>query len=193
MDMPAKCRHALVRGLEALIIAIVVLLTLDVLWGIVTRVLANPGVLDCVRSAFGEGWLFRELKTGQAPYTDEVARILLVWLSMFGGALAFGAKAHLGVDFFVGLMQPQARKGLALFVQGLVFFMAVAVFIVGGITVAHGQITQDLTTVPFLTRGMVYASMPISGFFICLFSIESIIEILRTPAEELGAQTQSEG
>lgn len=192
MEALRTCRHLLVRGLEILIVAIVILLTLDVLWGILTRVIANAGIVSFVHSIFGDGAIYRFFKTGQAPYTDEAARVLLVWLSMFGGALAFGEKAHLGVDFFVGLMHAQSRKVVALFVQGLVLFLA-AVFIIGGIALAKAQMPQVLSTIPYLTRGMVYASMPISGVFICLFAIESIFDIIQTPAEQLGAQTQSEG
>lgn len=192
MNILTQLRRLLVRGLEILIIAIVIVLTLDVLWGVITRSLMNPHILSAVQAVFGEGSIYQFCKTGQAPYTEEVARVLLVWLSMFGGALAFGEKAHLGVDFFVNLLNPASRKATALVAQLIIFFMAVAVFIYGGYAVASGQITQQLSSIP-LTRGMVYASMPISGLFICLFSIESIIDILRTPAEKLGAQTQSEG
>lgn len=193
MDILAKCRHTLVRGLEILIIVVVIALTLDVLWGILTRVLANEHLISIISSLFGEGAFYQFFKTGQAPYTDEAARVLLVWLSMFGGALAFGEKAHLGVDFFVGLMHAQSRKTVALIVQGIVLFMAIVIFIIGGTALALSQMSQQLSTIPFLTRGTVYASMPIAGVFICLFTVEAIIDIIRTPAEALGAQTQSEG
>jgi TRAP-type C4-dicarboxylate transport system permease small subunit len=35
--------------------------------------------------------------------------------------------------------------------------------------------------------------MPIAGVLIILFALENIVEIIRTPAEKLGAQTKSEG
>lgn len=164
-------RKVLVKGLEWLLIVMVALLTLVVLWGVLTRF------------CFGK----------QASYTDELARMLLIWVSMFGGALAFGMKAHLGVDYFVGKMHPAARKLLSLVVQLITMAVAVTVFIIGGWVLARAQLGQQLPTMPWLSRGIVYASIPLSGFFIVLFSVENFIDILRTPADQLGAQTQSEG
>ena len=55
------------------------------------------------------------------------------------------------------------------------------------------QMGQELPTLRPLTRGMVYLSLPVAGCFITLFALENLIAILRTPAEQIGAQTQSEG
>jgi TRAP-type C4-dicarboxylate transport system permease small subunit len=55
------------------------------------------------------------------------------------------------------------------------------------------QMGQELPTLRPLTRGMVYLSLPVAGFFIVLFAAENLVAILRTPADQLGAQTQSEG
>ena len=40
---------------------------------------------------------------------------------------------------------------------------------------------------------VVYLSLPVAGGFIALFALENLVAILRTPADRLGAQTQSEG
>jgi TRAP-type C4-dicarboxylate transport system permease small subunit len=40
---------------------------------------------------------------------------------------------------------------------------------------------------------MVYLSLPVAGCFITLFALENLFTILRTPADLIGAQTQSEG
>lgn len=163
-------RKVFIRSLEVLVIIMVAALTLTVLWGVFTRF--------CLGS--------------QAEYTDELARVLLVWVAMIGAALAFGEKAHLGVDFFVGKMHPDARKTLSVVVQGIIAFMAITVFIIGGWELAHSQMGQRLPTMP-ISRGMVYASIPLGGVLIFLFAIENMLQIIKTPAEELGAQTTSEG
>jgi TRAP-type C4-dicarboxylate transport system permease small subunit len=46
---------------------------------------------------------------------------------------------------------------------------------------------------PWMTKGAVYSAIPIAGLFVLLFSIENLILIIRTPADQIGAQTQSEG
>lgn len=169
--MIGKIRFYTLRAMETILILLVMGLTLAVLWGVFTRF--------CIGR--------------QASYTDELARILLVWVSMIGGALAFGLKAHLGVDFFVGKMAPEARKMLSIVVQLVTLVLTSVVFLVGGTLLASVQMSQQLPTMPWISRGVVYAAVPIAGVFIFMFTLENLVEILRTPAEKLGAQTQSEG
>ncbi|MEI7900698.1 MAG: TRAP transporter small permease [bacterium] len=155
--------------MEILLMAMVAVLTLTVLWGVFTRFCLGR----------------------QAEYTDELARVLLVWVSMVGAALAFGEKAHLGVDFFVNKLHPDARKTLGILVQVVTIVLAVVVFVSGGWGLAMGQMGQQLPTLP-LTRGMVYLALPLGGVFMILFALENLISIIMTPAELLGAQTKSE-
>jgi TRAP-type C4-dicarboxylate transport system permease small subunit len=52
---------------------------------------------------------------------------------------------------------------------------------------------QQLPTMPWMSRGMVYFAIPLGGVFMLLFAVENLIEIIKTPADQLGAQTKSEG
>ena len=162
-------RKGFIRALEVLLMAMVAVLTLTVLWGVFTRFCLGR----------------------QAEYTDELARVLLVWVSMVGAALAFGEKAHLGVDYFVNKLHPEARKTLSILVQLVTVALAVVVFVVGGWGLAMGQMGQQLPTLP-LTRGMVYMALPLGGIFMLLFALENVVSIIKTPADQLGAQTKSE-
>lgn len=165
-----KFLQLMVKCLELLTIAMVIMLTLTVLWGVFTRFVMGH----------------------QAQYTDELARVLLVWVSMIGAALAFGAKAHLGVDYFVNHLHPDARKILSIIVQLLILSLALLVFVIGGWNLSMAQISQELPTLRPLTRGMVYMALPLAGLFILLFTVENLITLIRTPADQIGAQTQSE-
>ena len=95
--------------LETALILAVAVLVLDVLWGVFTRYAL----------------------TEQAKWSEELARFLLVWVSLLGGAAAFGEKAHLGVDYFVGKFDPSAHKLITIIGQLIILFFAVTVFIVG--------------------------------------------------------------
>ena len=92
--------------LNAVLIVAVGLLVLDVVWGVFTRY------------AMGE----------QAKWTEELARFLLIWVTLLGGAVAFGTKGHLGVDYFVGKFHPEARKIMSVFSHLVVLFFAVSIF-----------------------------------------------------------------
>jgi len=151
------------RVLECILIVAVGLLVLDVIWGVFTRYV------------MGE----------QANWTEELARFLLVWVSLLGGAVAFGTKGHLGVDYFVGKLHPDARKTMAVVSHLIVIFFAVAVFLVGGYCVVADALAVDQMT-PALgwKMGYVYLALPIAGCFMVLFTIENLIETLATPAGE---------
>ncbi len=169
--MLQKVRRGFIRSVEVLLMVLVAVMTLTVLWGVFTRF--------CLGS--------------QAAYTDELARVLLVWISMIGAALAFGQKAHLGVDYVASKLHPEARKTLSVIVQLVILSLALIVFVIGGWALSMGQMGQPLPTMPWLTRGMVYISMPVGGVLIILFALENLAEMIGTPAEKLGAQTKSEG
>ena len=162
---------ALTKVLAAMLITSMALLVLDIVWGVFTRQVMNQ----------------------QASWTEELARFLLIWVSLLGGAYAFQAKAHLGVDYFVGKFAPGVAKGVAVFSLLLVVFFAVAIFLVGGSKVVYYSLLYDQVT-PALgwKMGCVYLAIPISGFFMLLFTLENLREVIETPAEELRAKKEEQ-
>ena len=166
-----KIKKSMVRLLEGGLILAVALLVFDVVWGVFTRYVMNE----------------------QAKWTEELARFLLVWVSMLGGALAFGIKGHLGVDYFVGKLHPDARKMMALTTHGIVLFFAGAIFLYGG-----GRVVSDALAMEQMTpalgwkMGHVYLVLPIAGIFMVLFTIENLLETLATPAAQLYAADAAE-
>ena len=157
IDTLKKGRMILCRLLEAMLIIAVGILVLDVLWGVFTRY------------ALGE----------QAKWSEELARFLLVWVSLLGGAVAFGEKAHLGVDYFVGKFDPSAQKFVTVFGQLVILIFAVSIFIYGGMRVVNNALLMEQMT-PALgwKMGHVYMALPIAGFFIILFAFEQLLETL---------------
>lgn len=148
----------LMRALEVLAILAAAALVLDVVWGVLTRAL--PG--------------------GQAKWTEELARFLLIWVSMLGGALAFRRREHLGIDFLVGSMHSDVGRGLQLLKHSIVCAAAAAVFLYGGIRiVSDALIAQQTTPALGWKMGYVYAAVPLAGVFILLFSLEEMLNPTR--------------
>ena len=150
-------RDGLTRGLEAFIVATMALLVADVVWGVFTRY------------ALGQ----------QAKWTEELARFLLVWVALLGGAVAFGTKAHLGVDYFVNQLHPAAGRLTAVVAHLVVLFFAGEVLLHGGALVVSEALTLEQTT-PALgwKMGYVYLALPISGLFVMLYTVENLVETL---------------
>lgn len=159
-----RLKRWMTRALDVVLIVAVVLLVVDVVWGVFTRYV------------LGE----------QAKWTEELARFLLVWVSLLGGAVAFGTKGHLGVDYFVGKFHPEMQKVMAVVSHGVVLFFAVSIFVYGG-----GRVVADALTMEQMTpalgwkMGHVYLALPVAGVFMVLFTIENLIETLGTASGDL--------
>lgn len=159
-----KLKKGMIAVLNAVLIIAVLFLVLDVVWGVFTRYV------------MGE----------QAKWTEELARFLLVWVSLLGGAVAFGIKGHLGVDYFVGKFDPEARRLMALFAHLVVLFFASVVFIYGGVRVVSDAFAMEqMTPALEMAMGYVYLALPISGIFIVLFTIENLLETWGAPLDAL--------
>lgn len=156
-------RGVLVKLLEYVVIIIMALLVLDVLWGVFTRYV------------LGE----------QSKWTEELARMLLIWVALLGASVAFAGKRHLGVDYFVGKLDPAAGKLIHVIVYLIVLFFAIAVFIVGGTYLTHEVFAMGQEMISLkIAKGWVYIVVPITGCFMVLFTCEQLVELL-TGKEEV--------
>lgn len=150
-------RQGMTRGLEIVVILAVAALTLDVLWGVFSRYILSE----------------------QSRWTEELARVLLIWVALLGTSVAFGVKGHLGVDFFVGLMDRGAQRIMRVVANLVVLWFALSVMVWGGGVLVRDtfQLEQMMMTLG-IPKGAVYLALPISGLFISLYCIEALVETL---------------
>ena len=168
-------RKRLVKLLELAVIVLFSVLVLDVLWGVISRI--SGGLVARLIERGYEPWAF--LPRGQTSWTEEVAINLLMWVSLLGAAVAYGAKAHLGVDYFVGKLHPQAQA-LAEVLVNLIVGLFAALILIGGGYILVSETLKGGGRLPALQVkiGYMYLAVPISGLFILLFCIENVIEIV---------------
>lgn len=151
-----KFRTVLVKPLEWVLITGMAVLVLDVLWGVFSRYVLQA----------------------QSSFTEELAIYLLIWISLLGGALVFGEKGHLGVDYFVKKMDPSAQKYAAIVVELVALAFSVYAMLLGGIQLVSKALADgDTSPGNGWPMGVVYLAVPISGAFFTLFSIEHLLEI----------------
>ena len=138
-------------------------LTLDVIWGVLTRY------------ALGE----------QAKWTEELARFLLIWVSLLGGAVAYRDREHLGIDFVVNNFEPSVRKGMTLLKEFLAIVIVVGVLIIGGLKLVSDALILEQTT-PALgwQMGYVYLVIPMVGVLMLMFSMEFIWGLWNSKPED---------
>ncbi|MCF3649212.1 TRAP transporter small permease [Synoicihabitans lomoniglobus] len=159
---------AFVIGLQWLTIVLFALLTLDVLWGVVSRYVVGS----------------------QSRWTEEFAIYALVWVSLLGATLMFRERGHLGVDYFVGKLDPAARRLSAVIAEVAIMVFAAFVLVYGGgklviETLRSGQVTPAMGW----KVGYINVVVPLSGLFIIAFSIEHLISGRTTAsADEIGKE-----
>jgi len=165
-----QIKKGMIAALNFVLIVAVALLVVDVVWGVFSRYIMGA----------------------QTKWTEELARFLLIWVALLGGAVAFSTKGHLGIDCFTNRFHPDVKKLMAVFAHIVVLFFAAAVFLYGGSHVVANALAVEQTT-PALgwKMGYVYLALPISGLFMVLFTIENLIETLvSTEVESSGEPTR---
>lgn len=159
--------------LEFAVITLMILLVGDVLWGVLTRASGTFVAWLETKDVFAGSWLPK----GQAKWSEEIATNLLMWVSLLGACVAYNAKAHLGVDYFVAKLHRTSRPLVEIIVNILVGLFTAIVMLVGGYilvsdTLRSGQPSPALQ----IPQGYYYMAVPISGIFMILYCIENIVE-----------------
>jgi TRAP-type C4-dicarboxylate transport system permease small subunit len=109
------------------------------------------------------GWISRELGV-PGRSSEELARVLLVWLSLLGAALAYAEHAHLGIDFVTTRFAPRTARLAACLghVAAAVFALTVLVIGGGALTLERWQAGQVLAALG-IPKAWMYAAAPVSG------------------------------
>ena len=115
------------------------------------------------------GVVFRTIGLSLAWY-DEVASILLAWLTFYGSALAAVKRGHISCPELVAVMPPLARVVLALFAEALVlaFFILLAYI---GWSVLDVLATDYLVSLPSISVNYVQSVIPISAVLILIAEV----------------------
>lgn len=152
--------------LKVLLVSVFLLLVLSVLWGVASRYLLGD----------------------QASWSEELARLLMVWLALLGAALASREDRHLGLDVLVRQWTEDVQRLGLLFVHIAVLLFASVIMAWGGWLLVSQRFELG-QTLPALgvAKAWFYMALPVSGVLITIFSFEAILAILlRAPVTEEG-------
>lgn len=111
-----------------------------------------------------------------SPWTEEVARMLLIWVGLYGGVYAYREKAHLGLDLLHQKVGTVGKRRLDMITDISCGCFALAVLVIGGGSLV--QLTWELkqtTAVLGIPMAWVYTVLPMSGLLIVFYSIVSLV------------------
>ncbi len=140
------------RTLEWLVLVLMIVLFVEVTLGIVFRVIGQS-----------------------LSWYDEVASVLLAWLTFYGSALASFKRAHIGCPELVDSFQPALRRTFAVIAQLLVIsFFGLLAYV--GFQIIPILATDFMTSLPDVPMSVVQSVIPISA---CLILVSELDELFR--------------
>ena len=149
----AALRRRYARFLEWIAIALMVALSLEVSIGVAFRFAGHA-----------------------LPWYDEVASVLLAWLTFYGAALASVRRSHIGCPELVDALPAHWRRPLRIVVQLLVIAFFVVLGIVGA-QVLPVLATDDMVTLPEVPMSVVQSVIPISSALIIVAELMHLVEL----------------
>lgn len=150
---------ALIRIVDAVLTRFLIVLMLclvgSVLWQVISRyIFASP-----------------------SSWTEEVARFLLIWISLMGAVYAFRTGMHLGLDVLPKKFEGRKAFALKVFSLALVMLFSATVLVAGGISLV--SLTWELkqySAVLGLPMAYVYSVIPASGALICIYALAALAD-----------------
>ena len=135
-------------------------MTLDVLWGVITRYAVGS----------------------QADWTEELARFLLIWIGILGAAYASGQRMHLSIDLLMPKLGPVNQKRLTYFIDLLIIVFAFAVMVIGGLRLLYiTWVLEQLSASMQFPMYLVYSVVPLSGLIVIYYKINDLVTVRKTP------------
>jgi len=161
---PGLFRGGYERFLEWVVSALMIVLFLEVTLGVVCR-------------AIGQSLI----------WYDEIASVLLAWLTFYGAALASVKRAHIGCPELLDTMPRPARRVLNIVAQLFVIGFFV---LLGGVGIAIMPVlaTDALVSVPEIPMSIVQSVIPISSVLIVIAEFLHLTDLVRerAPARAAG-------
>jgi TRAP-type C4-dicarboxylate transport system permease small subunit len=172
----------------------------------------RPGALDRFRARYGIalewvvgalmiilavevtlGIVFRSIGRSLVWY-DEIASVLLAWLTFYGSALASVKRAHISCPELVELMPALAKRALNVLAQLLVIgFFALLGWV--GASILPVLATDTLVSLPEVPMSIVQSVIPISAVLILVAEAMHLVTLLRSEdtRQDAGAGALADG
>lgn len=102
-------------------------------------------------------------------WSDELAGLFFVWLTLLGSVAALRRRAHMTIGFFPRCFGRRGQRAVGLYVMaGILLFLAF--MIREGVTLTHATI-GDKSAVLRLPVGLTYLSLPVAGSLMLAYAL----------------------
>jgi TRAP-type C4-dicarboxylate transport system permease small subunit len=111
-----------------------------------------------------------------SSFTEELARFLLIWLTLLGCVFAYRQNSHLGLDMLYTQAVGLQKRVMYYFIHVCVAAFALCVMVIGGYLLMNmtDQLGQS-SAVMGIGISYVYMIVPISGILIVVYALKAIV------------------
>lgn len=153
-------RAAYGQFLTFVVSALMVILFLEVTLGVIFRTIGQPLV-----------------------WYDEVASILLAWLTFYGSALASFKRAHIGCPEIIAMCSPRIQRVLGVVAQVIVIvFFAMLGWV--GMEIMPILATDFMSSLPDVSMAVAQSVIPISAVLILIGEFLALYDLLSKPIQD---------
>lgn len=140
--------------LNRLLQTLLVLITVVVTWQVFSRYVLND----------------------PSSFTEELARFLLIWLTLLGCVFAYRHNSHLGLDMVYSQANPLQKRIMYYVIHTCIGAFALTVMVIGGYSLMNmtDQLGQS-SAVMGIAISWVYWVIPASGVLIVIYAIHALI------------------
>ena len=166
-----RFRDRYARALEVLVGALMVLMAAEVTLGVVFRSIGHSLI-----------------------WYDEVASVLLAWLTFYGAALASVKRAHIGCPEVIDAMPWRARRVFAIAAQIVVIaFFALLGWV--GASILPILATDAMVSLPWIPMSVVQSVIPVSSALIVIAEVLHLVDLVgaRKPPAASGGLSLADG
>ena len=111
-------------------------------------------------------------------WTEEMARLLFIWISFMGAFLALKTKGHIAVETLLhSLFKPAARVYVTAIADFLILYFCIYLAYMGGVMMQ--KTATDLTPVMMIPFSYLYFAIALSGTLMAIYLLISALKMER--------------
>lgn len=121
----------------------------------------------------------RYVLQNSSAFSEELAKILFVWVSLLAAAFIFGEKGHMNIGLVISRLPHKIGMACQIFAGLINMLFIVFVLLFGGYMAVKLGWSQTNASIPVLTIGLIYAALPICAVFSIFYETYNITNDVR--------------
>jgi TRAP-type C4-dicarboxylate transport system permease small subunit len=122
---------------------------------------------------------------------DELAQVLLVWMTFLGAAVGMRDKAHYAFDYLVKSLPGNAKRIFVLLSEVIVILASIGLLYWSA--KATVLIRHWVMPAMEVSRALVYGACPVGTFFLLVYAVKNLLDTLKAGPREAEVTGQEAG